>query len=222
MRNNEDLKKVVIIDNVYQKYYDELKSDPSLGGFVTIIDKETGETIINKARFTKLPNVKGKSNKILYSGREVAAQRMFNIDRVQGSGEKDLFIHWIGIGSGGADSANCSNPIEPTSSDTGLVTPITLDASNPNYADVGKKKAFDSVEFLPDRENDNRFLLVKITVTIDFTDANNHPINEAVLYLSDDTNPITANKFVPWARVTFSTISKHSRRAYQLIWYVFF
>jgi hypothetical protein len=189
-------------------------------GFVSIIDKETGEYLIKnkKCEFGGT----GKENLIVWNGREIIPQVLFHQDRNTGSLQKDLRIWWLSTGIGGADPINVLDPIAPDSPDVALNNEIVIDAANINYADLGKKKPFDSVSFEQDDENDNRFLITRVTTTILYEEANINDLNEAALWLSNSDDPNLATTFELFARVTFSTVRKHENRELIILWYIYF
>lgn len=163
-----------------------------------------------------------KKNLIVYSGRTIFAQNLFNYARIGGSGDKDLFLSWVSIGSGGADPADPLTPYTPDLTDTGLGTEVIMNASDPLTADSGKKRKFDSIEILQDSNNNDEYLIVKTTTTIDRNAANGNNINEAGLWLADTDDPAAVTRFVLASRITFPTIVKNNQLELILSWYYFF
>jgi len=216
---------IAISDNEQKNFYDKVKTKSiPYGGFVSIVDKKTGELLVDKKEFKLIDDtIKGKDNLIVWSGREIVPQKLFNVDRISGSNEKDLFICWFGLGTGGADPLDPLNPISPDSSDTALNNEIVIDSSDPLNADGGRKKPFDAnIEFLQDTANGSKWLISKATITINDTDANGNDLSEAMLYLADTNDASTVTTFKAWARVTFSTIRKDSDRELIFLWFVYF
>lgn len=211
-----DTKKLIFNENIISKtkekfcFPDSINNRNNIKGFVELYDKETGENIIKK------------QNLIVYESREIILQRMVNRNRVTNSGEKDLFINWISIGSGGALVTDPLNPIAPTLFDTGLVNQIVIDATNTSYTSSGKLKPFDAIDILQDEANDDRYLIAKITTTIARSEANVNDINEAALWLTNSSDPVNATLNKLFSRVTFSTVRKDDNRELVLVWYLFF
>jgi len=162
-----------------------------------------------------------KDNLIVYAGRIIFGQILFNIDRIGGSGDKDLFLSWVSIGTGGADPADPLTPYTPDLTDTTLGTEIVMNASDPLTADNGKKRKFDSLEVLQDSNNNNEYLIFKSTTTIDRNSANGENINEAGLWLADTDDPNTVSRFQLASRITFPTIAKTNQLELILSWYYF-
>lgn len=189
-------------------------------GFVQIIDKDTGEFLVKHAPCEF--GGTGTSNLIVWQGREIVPQILFEKDRNLNSLQKDLRLRWLSVGSGGADAVNVLSPIAPDSPDFALNQEIIIDAGEINYADGGKKKYFDSVDFEQDSENDNRFLIGKATTTLKYDEANGYDLNEAGIWLSNSSDPNAAVTFELFARVTFSTIRKDDQRELVILWYFYF
>lgn len=191
-------------------------------GFVQIIDKKTGEYLV-KNQPCQFGGT-GKNNLIVWNGREIIPQILFDKDRILDSGEKDLRIRWLSIGSGGADATNPLVPIAPTTEDIALVHEEIIDAqkAGEEYADEGRKKPFDNISFEQDAENENRYLIAKVTTTITYDDANGVDLNELALWLSETNDPVTAQTFKMLARVTTSTIRIDEDRELIVLWYIYF
>lgn len=227
---NKDRKILSINDkenkNIKDKWECEINrnEDQSFGkprkGFVSIIDKDTGEYLIDKKPCDF--GGTGTNNMIVWNGREIIPQVLFDQDRNSGSGQKDLNIRWLSVGNGGADSVNVLDPIAPTSADITLNSETVIDAANSNYTDSGKKKPFDSITFEQDAENDNKYLIAKVTTTLLYAEANITDLSEAALWFSETNDPLSAATFELFARVTFSTIRKHENRELIILWYIYF
>lgn len=162
-----------------------------------------------------------KSNKIVYDGREIFAQRVFGENRVTGSGDKDLFLRYMTVGTGGCDPGDPNLPLDPDLEDHGLDTEIVIDLADPDCIPDGKKKKFASVEFLQDINNNNRYVIAKATVVIGRTQCNGQSLNEAGLWFSDNSNPAAATRFVLASRITFPSITKNDTLELVLAWYYF-
>lgn len=218
---------LVVADNEAKNLKDKVSisssSDECLKprkGFVQIYDKNTGECLV-KDQPCEFGGT-GKNNLIVWNGREIIPQILFDKDRVLDSGEKDLRVRWLSIGSGGADAVNKLVPIAPITTDTTLAHEEVIDATNPLYTDSGKKKPFDSITFEQDAENENKYLIAKITTTILYADAINVDLNEMALWLSETNDPLTASTFELLARVTTSTIRIDASRELVILWYIYF
>jgi len=162
------------------------------------------------------------SNLIVYVGREWVQEKIFNVDNGSTPTNNTHGIYWASFGSGGAPASDPLNPTPPTNVDTGLASEIVINSSNANYADAGKKyPVWGNTEFQQDGANDNRYLITKITLTLDENDANGENINEAALWISESYDPSTASQFYLFARATFPTIAKTSSLVLQIEWYIF-
>lgn len=168
-------------------------------------------------------------NLIVYESREIILQRLFDFERAPITGvvgDNELKISWISLGTGGADPASPSNPINPTLNDNQLNTEISIDASNLGYASVGGlsgcRKPIGTMEILADSKNVNRYLIMKTTTVISRNEANGNNINEAALWFADhSSDPSAITKFRIAARTTFPTIYKTSALELILVWYWF-
>jgi hypothetical protein len=189
-------------------------------GFVQIIDKKTGEYLV-KDKPCEFGGT-GKNNLIVWQGREIIPQILFDKNRVADSGEKDLRVRWLSIGSGGADAVTPLVPIAPSTDNTQLVNEAIIDSTNPLYTDGGRKKPFDSITFEQDTENENRYLIAKVTTTILYQDAIGVDLNEMALWLSNTNDPLEASVFKMLARVTTSTIRIDADRELIVLWYIYF
>lgn len=228
VNNIKKPKLLVIADNEAKNVKDKVcvsnSSDECLKprkGFVQVYDKKTGECLI-KNQPCEFGGT-GKNNLIVWQGREIIPQILFDQNRTDGSGQKDLRIRWLSIGSGGADSVTPLSPIAPITTDTALSHEEVIDATNPLYADEGKKKPFDSISFEQDSENENRYLIAKVTTTILYADAIGVNLNEMALWLSNTNDPLEEDPvFEMLARVTTSTIRIDADRELVVLWYIYF
>lgn len=208
--------KMIFKDSAGPKETDQRKPE----GFVEIYEtnEETGEK--------KLVN---KSNLVVYNGRELIAQRMVNVDNVSATTDKDEYICWFGIGSGGVYSTDPFNPISPNSLDDTLGSELAVSTTDTNCADYRDgsyyKKPFDADPvFEQDILNANRYLITKVLVTLSTTELNGTEISEAGLFTAESNTGGTGNAgpFNLYARVTFPTILKNSNRALNFVWYLYF
>ena len=167
----------------------------------------------------------GKSNLVVYQGREYIAERIFNTENASTSTTLSQYICWFGLGSGGAPIGDPLNPDAPTSNDTGLDTEVPLNATNATYADFRSgnywKHPLDTIQFEQDSGNNNKWLIVKVTTTIGLDDANGYNLNEAGLFLGSSNIGGFAGPFHLFSRVTFPTIVKDSSRQLMFIWYIY-
>lgn len=182
-----------------------------------------------------------RSNLVLYQGRQFLLQRAFN-KTLDTNNDQDSFISWFGLGTGGTGS-NLLIPIVPKLTDTELISPAIINnKSGTNCIKSGKLHPLDSVTFLPDTENKNKYLIASIVVTIGEDDANGpaggatvsdfYDLSEAGLYISDSTAqsdfttaPDAASHLSTiklFARVTFSTLRKFNERQIVFNWLVYF
>ena len=204
----------IIFDNYRKTLQDKCvnATDPRPRGFVNAyeVDRKGRRKLV------------GKSNLIVWSGRQIMLQKLLGLDRVAGSGEKDLTLFWWSHGSGGADPANPSNPIDPNAGDTSLTNEEKFIVGDPNYADSGNKKILPPVVWEQDALNGNSWLIAKFTIQLTSLEGNGHKVNELGLWLSDTNSPATASVFVPFAKVTLPSIDKYSGRILEWDWYLFF
>lgn len=224
--SNKDESTIVKINDIYNDQYlkDSFnKKDNSNRvkpqGYVEIFEK-------NMSGNEKLL---GKNNLVVYQGREWIAERIFNVENSSTSTDKDEFISWFGIGQGGADIVN--DPLtayNPASGDTDLASEVGLgigvDAPG-QYADFRSgdyfKHPFDSIVFEQDVNNNNEWLIVKITTTLNAEDANGNFINEAGLFTSTSLSAGHSGPFHIFSRVTFPTLVKNSDRQLVFVWYIY-
>jgi len=170
--------------------------------------------------------LKQKSNLVVYQGREVIAQRMFNINS-SANGTKDEYITWFGIGSGGVNVGDPFNPTPPVATDTDLSIPIPISNIDPTCADLNGgfyyKKPIESFSFEQDTYNDDAWLIVKTVSRVALADCDNAHISEAGLYTSEG-GPIAnyGGPFHIFSKVTFPTVVKTNTSQLLFIWYIYF
>jgi hypothetical protein len=166
-----------------------------------------------------------KNNLVLYQGREYIAQRIVNLSNAVTDTTANEFISWLGLGEGGVDPADPFDPVAPVLTDTDLYTEVPFNATNATYADfrLGSyyKHPFDSVEFEQDPLNDDKWLIIKITVTVGVDDANGYQLSEAGLFTSDSDAAGNTGPFNLFARVTFPSIVKTDERRIIIVWYLY-
>jgi len=163
-----------------------------------------------------------KKNTIVYDGREIFGQKIFNKDIVTGSNEKQLFIAYMSVGDGGADPSDPNLILAPDVNDTGLVNELVIDATDPQCADGGKKKVISNIEFLQDVTKNNRYLIAKATMIINANQFVNTNFNEVGLWFADSNNPATVTTFKLASRITIGTTSKNNITDLIFEWYYYF
>lgn len=169
----------------------------------------------------------GKSNLVVYSGREWLISRAFNIQNPHIDSSNAEALYWIGIGSGGCEIANPLIPVPPTNDDSGLNSEVAFTSTpSPLYGDLRMgygyyKKLIDGVTFERDTANNNKYLIAKVDATIGSGDGIGYAINEAGLFTAESGSGGWNGPFHLFARVTFSSIVKTSERRLIFNWYIF-
>jgi hypothetical protein len=173
-----------------------------------------------------------KSNLIVYLGREFVVQRIFDVNNTEATPTQDEFLYWMGFGSGGVNPGDPLVPTPPTLTDINLNSLVMVSATDSSSADwhvVGGdypktgyyKYPFDNVEFERDYNNEDKWLVGKITTTLGTALANGEQISEAGLYSAESRNPGYSGQFSMFARVTFPTLIKTVDRRIIFIWYIY-
>ena len=173
-----------------------------------------------------------KSNLIVYLGREFIVQRIFDVENANATPTKDEFLYWMGFGSGGVRPADPLVPIPPTLTDTDLNELVMISATDSSAADYHVvdathpnegyyKYPFDNVEFERDFNNEDKWLIGKITTTLGTALGNGKEISEAGLYTAESRNPGYNGQFSLFAHVTFPTLIKTADRRIIFIWYIY-
>jgi len=167
------------------------------------------------------------------------------------AGNGQMWLNWFGLGNGAAatecspGSGDVFAPEAPTNMDTELACPIMINATDSSAADLHYegdpgypggdcqgtgglypdygfyKHPFDDITFEQDAMNDNKWLVIRVSIIIGVTDANGKTINEAGLYTSESNLGMHSGDFPLFARVTFPTLLKDSSRRLQFVWYLF-
>ena len=170
----------------------------------------------------------GKSNLVLYIGREWLTQRFVNVNNPNVSSTKDQFLSWFGLGDGGVIPGDPLNPAPPTLLDTGLNSDIMITATDTSAGDYRVtpvagyyKIPFDSIEFEQDALNDDKWLIVKVVTTISAGYANGNELSEAGLFVSESSLGGFAGPFVIFSRVTFPSIVKTEDRRLIFSWFLY-
>ena len=120
----------------------------------------------------------------------MVVQRIFDVENPAAVPTKDEFLYWMGFGSGGVRPADPLVPTPPTLTDTDLNTLVMISATDSSaadyhvaggdYPDTGfYKYPFDNVEFERDYNNEDKWLIGKITTTLGTALANGKQISEA-------------------------------------------
>ena len=217
---DKKITEVNITDNIGECLGDCLNGNCSLerkpSGYVEIHEK-------TKDGQTKLV---GKSNLVLYSGREHLTQKIFNVANTEIPQALSEYIYWFGAGSGGVVESSPFVPIYPVNSDIGLNTDIVInpgDASCGDLRDGGYyKHRFDSVIYQQDESNDSRYLVAVIQITLDEQDCNDQVLSEAGLFTAASSAAGYSGNFNIFARVTFPSLSKDSSRVFVFSWFLYF
>lgn len=169
----------------------------------------------------------GKSNLVLYQGREWLISRAFNAVNGSITPQPTEFIYWVGLGDGGCYGYDPLTPIPPTNLDTELNHPIPINPTNSAYADFVSgegyyKMPYDSLTFEQDSDNDNKYLIGRVTITVGINDGNGYALSEAGLYTAASSTGGYAGPFNLYAKVTFSSVVKTSTRQLIFVWYLYF
>jgi len=203
-------------DNVTSKKRNPNKRGPS--GFVEIYDvDENGDK-----------QLVGKHNLVVYRGREVVACHMLGKDNTSlSSGASSAeYICWLGVGSGGVSSGDPLEPIAPQNDDLNLVSEIPMNSADAHCGDYRGgfyyKRPFDSVQYDPDYDNNDAWLVARIMSTVSIFDANGYNISEAGLFTAVSNAGQHSGHFTLFARVTFPAIVKTSARQLVFVWYLYF
>lgn len=174
----------------------------------------------------------GRHNLVLYSGREWLAQRIVNRENSNINAIKDEYITWFGVGNGGVIPGNPFDPLPPIITDTDLASRCMINTTDSSaadyhvvssgYPDEGYYKIpFDSVVFEQDAQNDDTWLVIKITVTVGIDDANGKQLSEAGLFTAESNTGGYTGPFHIFSRVTFPSIVKTSDRRLIFNWFLY-
>ena len=167
----------------------------------------------------------GKSNLVLFTGREWIASKICNLKNVSIDQNEVDFINWIGLGNGGAPAGDPLNPNVPVNTITSLSSEIPLHPSDTSCADLSSgqyyKHPFDSIQFQQDALNDDKWLILKVTTTISVDHANGYNLNEAGLFTSDSDAGGAVGPFNLFSIVTFPSIVKDDTRQLVFYWYLY-
>jgi hypothetical protein len=213
-----------IVVNVNDNYGDSCLQDSS-NSISTKSRKPEGYVEIYSIDKNGKKQKVGKSNLVLYTGREWIASRISNIINPNITAQPEEFISWFGFGDAGTPVGDPLNPNTPTNILTELSNEIPIHQSDINCADLrfGSyfKHPFDSIIPQQDPLNDNKWLILKITTTISIEHANGYNLNEAGLYTSTSNTGGHAGPFNILSIVTFPTIVKDDSRQLVFYWYLY-
>lgn len=214
-------------------YGDKCLGDAAQNGARDKAVKPEGYVEIYEVDETGERKLVGKNNLVLYNGREWIAQKLVQLDNPNVSESTyNMWINWFGLGDGGVLPADPIDPIPPVLTDTELYSLIMINASDASSADYHVidanhpeegyyKHPFDSVEFEQDALNDDKWLVLRITVNIGVDDANGKQLSEAGLYTAASDAGGYSGDFALFARVTFPSIIKTSDRRLIFRWYLY-
>jgi hypothetical protein len=175
----------------------------------------------------------GKHNLVLYMGREWLAERIMNKNNSFIDATKDEFICWFGLGNGGVIPGDPFDPTPPVITDNDLASRVMITATDSSAADYHTvalpyfpetgyyKIPFDSVGFEIDPENDDSFLIIKVTITVGSEYANGKQLSEAGLFTAESDLGGYSGMFHIFSRVTFPSIVKTSDRRLIFNWFLY-
>jgi len=188
-------------------------------GFVEIYETENG----------KKKQLLGKHNLVVYLGREWLLSHAFMTQNENISPAYDEYICWFGVGTGGAPIGDPFTPTSPTNLDTDLASSVMIDTTSVIYADyrttpdTGYYKCPPTdYTFEQDADNDNSWLILKVSSTLTVGDCIGYNINEAGLFTAQSNQGGYSGDFHLYARITFPTIVKTDSRQLLFIWYIYF
>lgn len=168
------------------------------------------------------------NNLIVGKGREFSAQRLFHTNTGSDNLWKDYVVSCFGIGSGGA-SINEGVPIlnDPTLDDTGLYTPVTLNASFYTETSSEKKGVVKpittdgSVELMDGGYGDNtHFSKVKCTCVIKDGEPTSLNTGESVQISEAGLYAIKDDKNILFSHICFAPKWKEAESILTIEWYI--
>jgi len=215
--------KTTIVE-VHDHYGDECLGD-SVNRNMSSERRPIGEVHIFEVDENGKRQLVRKNNLVVYNGREILAQMLIKQHNPDASATsknaKDHFLCWFGLGDGGVLPADPLDPVPPTLLNTDLNSPILINATDSNLGESGYKHPFDQIEYERDPLNDDKWLILKVTVTIGVDDANGEQMSEAGLFTATSNAGGWAGDFFLFARITFSSIVKTSDRRLVFVWYLY-
>ena len=167
----------------------------------------------------------GKSNLVVYVGRELIAQHLVHLNNPSSSTDREEALYWLGVGSGGTSVGDPFNPNPPISSDEDLYESLPISTIDVSCGDLRSgeyyKKPIEAIEFQQDPYNDNAWIILQTTSRISVSDCLGLNISEAGLFSSVDNAPGATGPFHLFSRVTFPTMVKTETRQLLFIWYIY-
>ena len=239
------MKKVTEQTIIIKEQYGDICLSDQIFNDVSNKRRPEGEVHIFEETIDGKKKILYKSNLVVYTGREMLAQRLVNVDNPLVSSTNEDWLQWFGLGEGGVDPADPLNPTPPIMTDQDLYSPAMISTTtSANYANpitAGAVRAFDGfvypltgnykkifdqdpateVTFEIDNLNDNKYLVIKITTTIDDIDANGKQLSEAGLFGAASSTGGYSGNFTMFARVTFPALIKTSDRRLIFVWYLY-
>ena len=215
-----------IVVNIDDNYGDSCIKD-SVNSISTKSRKPEGFVEIYSVDKNGNKKLVGKSNLVLYVGREWIASRICNLENTDPSvtAMPDEFISWLGLGNGGAPVGDPLNPNTPTNTLIDLSNEIPVHSSDINCADLRGgsyyKHPLDEIEFQQDSLNNDSWLILKVTTTLSVDHANGYNLNEAGLFTSNSDAGGHTGPFNIFSIVTFPTIVKDDSRQLVFYWYLY-
>lgn len=220
-----------IIVNIDENYGDSCIKD-AVNSINTTDRKPKGYVEIYSIDENGTKQKVGKSNLVLYVGREWIASRLCNVENTNISSSSgplpEDFISWLGLGDAGTPAGDPLDPTTPVNTLTGLSNEIPINAIDTDCADFRTgppdayyKHPFDQIEFQQDPANENNYLIIKITTTISTLDANGYNLSEAALFTSNSDTGEHTGPFNIFSIVTFPTIVKDNSRQLVFYWYLY-
>jgi len=213
-----------IVVNVNDNYGDSCIKD-SVNSIGTKSRKPEGYVEIYSIDEDGNKQLVGKSNLVLFTGREWIASRICNRKNTSINQDEDEFISWFGLGNAGAPIGDPLNPNIPTNDMTNLSNEISIHASDITCADYRAgayyKHPLDSIVFQQDALNDDKWLILKVTTTISVDHANGFNLNEAGLFTANSDAGEHTGPFNIFSIVTFPTIVKDDSRQLVFYWYLY-
>jgi len=216
--------KETIVVNVNDNYGDSCIKD-SVNSIGTKSRKPEGYVEIYSIDEDGNKKLVGKSNLVLFKGREWIASRICNVNNGNIDANEDEFISWFGLGNGGTPIGDPLNPNTPTNGMEDLSNEIGVHSTDIECADYRAgayyKHPLDSIDFQQDALNDDKWLILKVTTTISVDHANGYNLNEAGLFTSNSNAGEHLGPFNIFSIVTFPTIVKDDSRQLVFYWYLY-
>jgi len=166
-----------------------------------------------------------KENLVVYTGREMIAQRIVNVNNPNSVEMPNEYISWLGVGDGGTNPSDPFNPAPPISTDVDLYHSVPISATDTTCADYHDgffyKAPIDEITFEQDTLNDDSWLIVRTVTNIGLERCNGQQINEAGLFTAVTNASGYEGPFHLFARITFPTLIKTQTRELIFVWYLY-